>query len=208
MRQAAPWEPTAGTTGRPQPPSSRVPLTTHGEAPALFEECRIVRARGELDAQTLAPLARALAEARAARPGRLLLIVDLSEVTFTDCSILTPLCEAWSDCCARGGWMRIVHDNHTTDLVFRHTGLLDRFPAYATAQDAWEGRTADTDGPEPGAALVRGLLRPRPGAGRSHPDVAASDPALRLTASALLAAEAHRPAEDDVPRRTTRQDTS
>ncbi|MFI1761484.1 STAS domain-containing protein [Streptomyces sp. NPDC020800] len=151
-------------------------MPTQDEAPALFEECRIVRAHGELDTRTVAPLVRALAEARAARPGRLLLIVDLSEVTFTDCSILTPLCEAWSHCRARGGWIRIVYDTHTTDLVFRHTGLLDRFPAYANAQDAWEGRTADA--------------------------------ALRLTASALLAAEAHRPAEDDVPRRTTRQDTS
>ncbi|MGW1802159.1 STAS domain-containing protein [Streptomyces sp. NPDC001984] len=110
-------------------------MTTQHETPTLFEECRIVRARGELDAQILAPLVHALAEAPAARPGRLLLIVDLSEVTFTDCSILTPLCEAWCDCRARGGWMRIVYDNHTTDLVFRQTGLLDRFPAYANAQD-------------------------------------------------------------------------
>ncbi|MFF4571416.1 STAS domain-containing protein [Streptomyces sp. NPDC001410] len=123
-------------------------MTTQDEAPTPFEECRIVRAHGELDAQTVAPLVRALAEARADRPGRLLLIVDLSEVTFTDCGILTPLCEAWSDCRARGGWMRIVYDNHTTDLAFRHTGLLDRFPAYASAQDAWEGRTAGTGAPE------------------------------------------------------------
>lgn len=176
MRHAAPWEPTAGTADRPQPPSSHESLTTQDEAPTLFEECRIVRAHGELDTRTLAPLVRALAEARAARPGRLLLIVDLSEVTSTDCGILTPLREAWSDCRARGGWMRIVYDNHTADLVFRHAGLLDRFPAYASAQDAWEGRTAH--------------------------------PALRLTASALLATEAHRPPEDDVPRRTTRRDTS
>ncbi|MFD8396129.1 hypothetical protein ACFV2N_44805 [Streptomyces sp. NPDC059680] len=42
-------------------------MTTQGGAPALFEECRIVRAHGELDRQTVAPLARALAEA--ARPG-------------------------------------------------------------------------------------------------------------------------------------------
>ncbi|MER5915430.1 STAS domain-containing protein [Streptomyces sp. NPDC001982] len=124
-------------------------MTTQHETPTLFEECRIVRARGELDAQTLASLVRALAEARAARPGRLLLIVDLSEVTFTDCSILTPLCEAWSDCRARGGWMRIVYDNHTTDLVFRQTGLLDRFPAYANAQDAWEGRRTRPVRPAP-----------------------------------------------------------
>jgi anti-anti-sigma factor len=144
MRHGAPWEPMAGMLDWPQPPSSREPLPTQGEAPALFEEGRIVRAHGELDTRTVAPLVRALVEARAARPGRLLLIVDLSEATFTDCSILTPLCEAWSDCRARGGWLRIVCDNHTTDLTpFRHTGLLDRFPAYANAQDVWEGRTAD-----------------------------------------------------------------
>ncbi|MEU8032131.1 STAS domain-containing protein [Streptomyces sp. NPDC049099] len=112
-------------------------MTTQGEAPALFEECRIVRAHGELDGQTVAPLARALAGARAARPGRLLLIVDLSEAVFTDCSILTPLFDAWYDCRARSGWLRIVYGNHATDLVIRCTGLRDRFPAYASAQDAW-----------------------------------------------------------------------
>lgn len=95
------------------------------------------------------PLARALAEARADRPGRLLLIVDLSEATFTDCSILTPLCDAWHDCRTRSGRLRIVYDNPATDLVFRCTGLLDRFPAYASAQDAWEGRTADPGAAEP-----------------------------------------------------------
>ncbi len=167
MRQAALWAPTDGAAGRPQPPSSREPLTTQDEKPALFEECRIVRAHGELDAQTVAPLVRALAEARAARPGRLLLIVDLSEVTFTDCGILPPLCEAWSDCRARDGWIRIVHDNHTTDLVFRCTGLLDRFPRYASAQDAWEGRTADADAPD--RVSTRPRTRPDPPRWRPEP---------------------------------------
>ncbi|MGW7257733.1 DUF5994 family protein [Streptomyces sp. NPDC054834] len=152
MRHGAPWEPTAGTTDRPQPLSARELLPTRHDASALFSECRIVRAHGELDRRNVAPLVRALAEARAARPGRLLLIVDLSEVTFTDSSILAPLCEAWSDCRARGGWMRVVRDNHMIDLVFRHTGLLDRFPAYANAQDAWEGRTADATPPHRGLA--------------------------------------------------------
>ncbi|MFI9249899.1 STAS domain-containing protein [Streptomyces sp. NPDC053069] len=122
-------------------------MTTQGGAPALFEECRIVRAHGGLDGQTVAPLARALAEARAARPGRLLLIVDLSEAVFTDCSILTPLCDAWYDCRARSGWLRIVYGNHATDLVLRCAGLLDRFPAYASAQDAWGATSAMTTTP-------------------------------------------------------------
>ena len=148
MRHASPWAPSAATVGRLHVPSSHEPLSGPGEVPEPFEECRIVRAHGELDAQTVAPLVRALAEARAARPGRLRLIVDLSRVTFTDGSILAPLCEAWSDCLARGGWIRVVHDDHTTDLVFRRNGLLHRFPAYASAQDAWEGRTADTGAPK------------------------------------------------------------
>ncbi|MBN0048443.1 STAS domain-containing protein [Streptomyces actuosus] len=84
-----------------------------------------------------------------ARPGRLHLVVDLSEVTFTDGSILAPLCEAWSDCHARDGRVRVVHDTHTTDLVFRYSGLLRHFPAYAGAQDAWEGRTAGDGAPGP-----------------------------------------------------------
>ncbi|MFF4562378.1 STAS domain-containing protein [Streptomyces sp. NPDC001435] len=142
-------------------------MITQEEPPALFEECRIVRAHGELDAQTVAPLVRALAEARAARPGRLLLIVDLSKVTFTDCGILPPLCEAWSDCRARDGWIRIVYDNRTTDLVFRCTGLLDLFPPYASAQDAWEGRTADADAPD----QVSTRPRTRPDGPRCRPEL-------------------------------------
>lgn len=81
--------------------------------------------------------------------------MDLSEATFTDCSALTPLREAWHDCRARSGWLRIVYGNHTTHLVFRCTGLLDRFPAYASAQDAWEGRTADPGAADPAPALLR-----------------------------------------------------
>ncbi|UXY30942.1 hypothetical protein [Streptomyces sp. HUAS TT20] len=44
-------------------------MAPQDEAPALFEECCLVRARGELDAQTVAPFVRALTEARAARSG-------------------------------------------------------------------------------------------------------------------------------------------
>ncbi|MGW3450379.1 STAS domain-containing protein [Streptomyces sp. NPDC001076] len=89
---------------------------------------------------------------RPERPGPDGSFVDLSEVTFSDSSILSALCEAWSDCRARRGWVRIVYENHTTDLVFRHTGLLDRFPAYANAQDAWEGRRPTPHSASPSSA--------------------------------------------------------
>jgi hypothetical protein len=44
MRHAGPGAPTAGTAI----PSLREPLTTQGGVPALFEECRIVRAHVSL----------------------------------------------------------------------------------------------------------------------------------------------------------------
>jgi anti-anti-sigma factor len=109
--------------------------------PELFAECRMVRARGELDLTTVAPLEQALAGARTGC-GRVFLIVDLREVTFTDGSILGPLCEAWDDCRARQGWVRVVHSSRGIDLVMLGGGVLSRFPAYATSQDAWRGKTA------------------------------------------------------------------
>lgn len=106
--------------------------------PELFDECRMVTARGELDLTTMEPLTHALEGARSGC-GRLFLIVDLREVTFTDGSILRPLREAWDDCRTRQGWVRVVHRSRGIDLVLLSGGLLGRFPAYASAQDAWRG---------------------------------------------------------------------
>lgn len=118
----------------PEPPE---PFPT----PELFDECRMVSARGELDLTTVAPLVHALEGARRGR-GRVFLIVDLREVTFADGSILGPLCEAWDDCRRRQGWVRVVHCNRGIDLVLLGGGVLGRFPAYASAQDAWRGTPA------------------------------------------------------------------
>ncbi|GGV37650.1 STAS domain-containing protein [Streptomyces spectabilis] len=106
--------------------------------PLLFDDCRLVRAHGELDLTTVAPLTRDLRLARAGA-GRLCLIVDLSDVTFMDGSVLGPLNEAWADCRVRHGWIRLVYTGSATRLVFRACGLIDRFPGYASAQDAWQG---------------------------------------------------------------------
>ncbi|NGO76085.1 STAS domain-containing protein [Streptomyces sp. YC504] len=106
--------------------------------PVLFDDCRVVRAHGELDLLTVAPLVRALNLARTGR-GRLCLIVDLSEVTFADGSILGPLSDAWADCRERHGWVRVVYTTSATALLFRAGGLADRFPGYASARDAWRG---------------------------------------------------------------------
>ncbi|WP_175647511.1 STAS domain-containing protein [Streptomyces cyaneochromogenes] len=124
----------------PTDPADPTEPTEPPRAPALFGECRMVRAHGELDLTTVAPLVHALEGARAGC-GRIFLIVDLSEVTFTDGSILGPLHEAWDDCRARQGWIRVVHTSPGIDLVLLGGGLLGRFPAYASAQDAWQGTT-------------------------------------------------------------------
>ncbi|MDX3385386.1 STAS domain-containing protein [Streptomyces niveiscabiei] len=110
--------------------------------PDVFDECRVVRAGGELDLTTVPAFARDLEDARHGR-GRRFLIVDLSGVMFMDGSVLEPLCAAWRDCRGRGGWVRVIHPRPGAALVFRAGGLLERFPRYASAQDAWEGVTAD-----------------------------------------------------------------
>ena len=132
---------------RPDPPERY-------RAPELFDECRMVRVRGELDPTTVPPLAHALEEARTGC-GRLFLIVDLREVTFPDGRILTPLCAAWDDCRARQGWVRVVHSSTTIDLVLLGGGVLGRFPAHASAQDAWWGRTTAARGAVPAPTSTR-----------------------------------------------------
>ncbi|KPI12009.1 anti-anti-sigma regulatory factor, SpoIIAA [Actinobacteria bacterium OK074] len=110
--------------------------------PERFEECRVVRARGELDLTTAPALERDLKDARHST-GRLFVVVDLSRVTFMDGSVLDPLCAAWEDCRQRGGWLRVVHPGPGPALVIRAAGLLHRFPPYANARDAWQGLRAD-----------------------------------------------------------------
>ncbi|MER7172503.1 STAS domain-containing protein [Streptomyces mesophilus] len=124
------------------------------ERPVPFDDCRVVRAHGELDLLTVAPLARALDLART-ESGRPCLIVDLSEVTFADGSILGPLSDAWSDCRARHGWARVVYTSSATALLFRAGGLAGRFPGYASARDAWRGM-GEGPGDEPGPVWSKG----------------------------------------------------
>jgi anti-sigma B factor antagonist len=119
-----------------------------GPYPDLFDELRVVTAGGELDLTTEAAFARELEEARHGT-GRLFVIVDLLGVTFMDGSVLAPLCAAWEDCHERLGWVRVVHDRPGASLVFRAGGLQERFPRYASAQDAWKGICADRAAADP-----------------------------------------------------------
>jgi len=113
-----------------------------GPHPDLFDELRVVRARGELDLTTVPAFARQLREARHGT-GRIFIVVDLLDVTFMDGSVLDPLCAAWEECRGRLGWLRVVHSRPRPLLVFQAAGLVERFPRYASVQDACKGVLAD-----------------------------------------------------------------
>ncbi|MFG2777566.1 STAS domain-containing protein [Streptomyces prunicolor] len=113
-----------------------------GPHPDLFDELRVVRARGELDLTTVPAFARQLREARH-DTGRIFIVVDLLDVTFMDGSVLDPLNAAWEECRGRLGWLRVVHSRPGPLLVFRAAGLVERFPRYGSVRDAWTGMLAD-----------------------------------------------------------------
>ncbi|WP_405639494.1 hypothetical protein [Streptomyces sp. NBC_00019] len=76
-----------------------------------------------------------------------------------DGSALDPLCAAWEDCHGRLGWMRVVHHRPGASLVFRAGGLQDRFPRYASTEDAWQGVPADRAGAHPARVMYGGSRR-------------------------------------------------
>ena len=112
-----------------------------GRGPVCTDGCRVARLEGELDIATAASLHEVLSdpvgELRVAS-----LIVDLSAVTFLDCSSLPALEAAWRRCEERGGWTRLVYRDARIGLLLRVTNLDERFPRYATVLDARNGRIA------------------------------------------------------------------
>ncbi|MFC0843050.1 MULTISPECIES: STAS domain-containing protein [Streptomyces] len=101
-------------------------------------ECRTVRMTGELDLLTAPGLASGLARARRGTQPPYV-IVDLSDVSFMDCSALGALCEARTDCLERGGWLRLVYTRRVIGHLLRAVGLTAAFPRYATVEAARQG---------------------------------------------------------------------
>jgi anti-anti-sigma factor len=102
------------------------------------ERCRVVRAYGELDlcsaAEFREDLAAGLAGADAGVPPRL--VVDLTGVTFLDCSALRELCGAARRAAAGGGWVRVVYTAPRVARVMRAALLAEAFPGYASVAAA------------------------------------------------------------------------
>jgi anti-sigma B factor antagonist len=98
--------------------------------------CRVVRTFGELDLCSAARFRAELASglARAGNPPRL--VVDLTGVTFLDCSALRELCAAWRRVASDDGWLRLVYTEPRTHRVLRAARLTDVFPRYDTVAEA------------------------------------------------------------------------
>lgn len=106
-----------------------------------LDACQVIRAAGELDLTTVPHLARELRTVGArSEPPRL--VVDLTEVSFMDGSVLDPLCAAWDDCRHRGGWARVVYTRRSVGIVFRAARLSELFPQHLSVEDARLGQVA------------------------------------------------------------------
>jgi len=70
------------------------------------------------------------------------LVVDLTNVTFIDSSVVRALVVAHRTVTERGGWVRVVYTHHLIGRVIEICGLDDVFPQYACVESAVRGTTA------------------------------------------------------------------
>jgi anti-anti-sigma factor len=70
------------------------------------------------------------------------LIVDLTNVTFIDSSVVRALVVAHRTVTERGGWVRVVYTHHLIGRVIEICGLNEVFPQYGSVDSAVRGTTA------------------------------------------------------------------
>ncbi|WP_063763079.1 STAS domain-containing protein [Streptomyces rimosus] len=126
--------------------------------PERREGCRVVRPVGELDLATAMALRNELRGNDAALSA--CVVADLRCVTFMDSSGLQELRTAQTRCEAVGGWLRLVYDHRSIELLLQLTGFAQQFPRYAGVDDAWNGRPS-----LPGSSGAQAAGGGRPGAG-------------------------------------------
>jgi anti-anti-sigma factor len=67
------------------------------------------------------------------------LVVDLTNVTFIDSSVVRALVVAHRTVMERGGWVRVVYTHHLIGRVIEICGLDEVFPQYASVESAVRG---------------------------------------------------------------------
>jgi anti-sigma B factor antagonist len=111
----------------------------HDQWPVRLRDCRVARPSGELDIAT-SPGFSSLLRGNARGIGADWLIVDLTQVTFMDCSALHDLCTAFARSRTTGRWTRLVYDQAPIHRLLLRTRLQDRFPRYESVDAAWRQR--------------------------------------------------------------------
>lgn len=69
------------------------------------------------------------------------IVVDLTNVTFIDSSVIRSLVVANRTVAERSGWVRVVYTHHLIGRVIEICGLRDLFPQYASVESAVRGTT-------------------------------------------------------------------
>jgi anti-anti-sigma factor len=67
------------------------------------------------------------------------IVVDLTNVTFIDSSVIRSLVVAHRTVAERSGWVRVVYTHHLIGRVIEICGLRDVFPQYASVDSAVRG---------------------------------------------------------------------
>ena len=67
------------------------------------------------------------------------IVVDLTNVTFIDSSVIRSLVVAHRTVAERSGWVRVVYTHHLIGRVIEICGLRDVFPQYASVECAVRG---------------------------------------------------------------------
>jgi anti-anti-sigma factor len=67
------------------------------------------------------------------------IVVDLTNVTFIDSSVVRALVVAHRTVLQRGGWVRVVYTHHLIGRVINICGLEGIFPQYASVESAVRG---------------------------------------------------------------------
>lgn len=98
----------------------------------------VVEISGELDAAdtTLDSELQALLDRSESH-----IVVDLTNVTFIDSSVVRALVVAHRTVTKRGGWVRVAYTHHLIGRVIEICGLREVFPQYPSVTSAVRGMT-------------------------------------------------------------------
>ncbi|MFJ4716406.1 STAS domain-containing protein [Streptomyces sp. NPDC088785] len=102
----------------------------------VADDVAVLRVRGEIDADTVLPLADALATVTGAPAGRPYAVLDLGAVTFMDSTGINVLLTAHQTVREAGGWLRLACCDGPVRRVLEMVGVDQVIACYASVERA------------------------------------------------------------------------